>query len=46
VLAYAAMGHSNKEIAYELGITHSTVKVLLFRARLKLRVSSRHASPG
>jgi DNA-binding CsgD family transcriptional regulator len=46
VLAYAAMGHSNKEIAYELGITHSTVRVLLFRARTKLRVSSRHSPPG
>jgi DNA-binding CsgD family transcriptional regulator len=41
VLAYAAMGHSDKEIAYELGIAHSTVKVLLFRARTKLRVTSR-----
>ncbi len=41
VLAYAAMGQSNKEIAYELGIAHSTVKVLLFRARTKLRAKSR-----
>ncbi len=41
VLAYAAMGHSDKEIAYELGIAHSTVKVLVFRAQSKLRVSSR-----
>lgn len=41
VLAYAAMGHSNKEIAYELGIAHSTVKVFLFRCRTKLRANSR-----
>ena len=40
-LAYAAMGHSDKEIAYELGIAHSTVKVLLFRCRTKLRANSR-----
>ncbi len=41
VLAYAAMGHSNKEIAYELGIAHSTVKVLLFRAGTKLKARTR-----
>lgn len=41
VLAYAAMGHSNKEIAYELGLAHSTVKVLFFRARAKLGTRTR-----
>jgi DNA-binding NarL/FixJ family response regulator len=35
------MGHSNKEIAYELGIAHSTVKVLIFRAGTKLRARTR-----
>jgi DNA-binding CsgD family transcriptional regulator len=43
VLAYAALGHSNKFIAYELGISPSTVAVLLSRASKKLGVSSRAA---
>ncbi|MGD0679425.1 MAG: LuxR C-terminal-related transcriptional regulator [Polyangiaceae bacterium] len=41
VVAYATMGRSNKEIAYDLGIAHSTVKVLLFRARAKLGAKNR-----
>jgi DNA-binding CsgD family transcriptional regulator len=41
VLAYAALEHSNKLIAYELGLAHSTVRVLLARAMRKLGVKSR-----
>lgn len=41
VAAYAAMGHTNKMIAYELGIAHSTVRVLLARAAAKVGVRSR-----
>jgi DNA-binding CsgD family transcriptional regulator len=41
VVAYAALGHDNKVIAYDLGIAHSTVRVLLSRAASKLGVSSR-----
>jgi DNA-binding CsgD family transcriptional regulator len=36
VLAYAAMGHSNKAIAYELGLSTSTVGMCLARVRAKL----------
>jgi hypothetical protein len=36
VLAYAAMGHSNKAIAYELGLSLSTVATHLAHARAKL----------
>jgi DNA-binding CsgD family transcriptional regulator len=41
VVASAAAGRSNKEIAYELGISHATVRVLLSRAGLRLGVRSR-----
>jgi len=41
VLAYAALGHSNKLIAYELGIAPSTISGLLARARRKLGASSK-----
>ena len=41
VLPSAALGRTNKEIAYELGLAHSTVRVLLFRAAAKLGVSDR-----
>jgi DNA-binding NarL/FixJ family response regulator len=41
VVAFAALGHSNKLIAYELGIAHSTVRVLIARAAAKLGVASR-----
>jgi DNA-binding CsgD family transcriptional regulator len=36
VLAYAELGHSNKLIAYSLGLTTSTVSTLLTSARSKL----------
>ncbi|HVY30468.1 MAG TPA: helix-turn-helix transcriptional regulator [Polyangiaceae bacterium] len=41
VLACAALGHSNKLIAYELGLAHSTVRVLLARASSKLGARGR-----
>ena len=41
VLANAALGRSNKEIAYALGLAHSTVRVLLTRAARKLGASAR-----
>lgn len=40
-LAYMALGHSNKVIAYELGLSTSTVAGHLARARAKLRLPSR-----
>jgi DNA-binding CsgD family transcriptional regulator len=43
VVLLAARGHSNKLIAYELGISTSTVGVLLGRARVRLGVTSRRA---
>jgi DNA-binding CsgD family transcriptional regulator len=39
----AALGHSNKLIAYELGLSTSTVATLLARAIRKLRLNSRAA---
>jgi DNA-binding CsgD family transcriptional regulator len=41
VVRHAALGHHNKLIAYELGITASTVRVLIARAAAKLGTSSR-----
>jgi DNA-binding NarL/FixJ family response regulator len=41
VVGYAALGHDNKIIAYDLGIAHATVKVLMARAAMKLGVRSR-----
>lgn len=41
VAAYAALGHHNKLIAYDLGIAHSTVRVLLARASAKLGARTR-----
>jgi DNA-binding CsgD family transcriptional regulator len=41
-LAYASQGHSNKSIAYALGVAASTVGVLLYRAAGKLGAKSRH----
>jgi DNA-binding CsgD family transcriptional regulator len=43
VVALAAMGHANKMIGYELGISVSTAGVLLSRAARKLGVRSRAA---
>ena len=43
VVACAAMGHSNKLIAYDLGLSTGTVAVLLTRAARKLGVSGRVA---
>jgi DNA-binding CsgD family transcriptional regulator len=41
VLGYARLGHHDKLIAYELGITDSTVRVLMARAKSKLGVKTR-----
>ena len=41
VVAFASMGHHNKLIAYNLGISHSTVRVLIARAAAKLGARSR-----
>lgn len=41
VMTQAHLGHSNKVIAYELGLSASTVRVLLHRAAKKLGVTSR-----
>jgi DNA-binding CsgD family transcriptional regulator len=41
VAALAAMGHSDKEIAYTLGVTPSAVNASLRRARRKLRARTR-----
>jgi DNA-binding NarL/FixJ family response regulator len=41
VVSYVALGESNKLIAYELGLSASTVGVLLTRAAAKLGVRSR-----
>jgi DNA-binding CsgD family transcriptional regulator len=41
VVAFVALGHSNKLIAYELGIAASTVGALLWRAAAKLGARSR-----
>lgn len=43
VVAYARLGHSNKFIAYELGISPSTIGVLLWRAAAKVGARSRRA---
>jgi DNA-binding CsgD family transcriptional regulator len=40
VIAYAALGHSNKVIAYELGLSTPTVASHLARARAKLALPS------
>lgn len=41
VAVYAAQGHSNKTIAYELGIRISTVSTVLQRALRKMNLTSR-----
>ena len=42
-VAFAALGHNNKLIAYEMGITAETVRVLLHRAARKLGARDRAA---
>ncbi len=42
VVGYAALEHSNKHLAYELGLAPSTVASHLARALKKLRLTSRH----
>jgi DNA-binding CsgD family transcriptional regulator len=41
VIGYAVLGHSNKLIAYELGVADSTVRVLMGRVAQKLGTSTR-----
>lgn len=41
VVASAALGRSNKEIAYEIGVADATVRVLMSRACTRLGVRSR-----
>lgn len=41
VVACLSMGQTNKEIAYELGLSHSTVRVLVARACAKLGAPTR-----
>lgn len=41
VMTQAHLGHTDKEIAYELGLSASTVRVLLHRATRKLGASTR-----
>ncbi|MBX3201191.1 MAG: LuxR family transcriptional regulator [Labilithrix sp.] len=43
VVACLSMGLTNKEAAYELGLSHSTVRVLVARASAKLGVDTRDA---
>jgi DNA-binding NarL/FixJ family response regulator len=46
VLAYAKLGHPNKVIAYEFGLSLSTVSTHLARARMKLQSSLGAAVPS
>jgi len=39
VLAFAAIDHTNKEIAYELGLSAATVRVLMARAMERLQLN-------
>lgn len=41
VVTLAALGRTNKLIAYELGLAHSTVRVLMARASVKLGATTR-----
>ena len=41
VVSVLLQGHSNKEIAYELGLAAATVRVLMVRAARKLGASGR-----
>lgn len=42
VLAFASLGRTNKEIAYDLGLSMATVRVLMHRAAQKLGVKQRN----
>jgi DNA-binding CsgD family transcriptional regulator len=46
VVAQVLRGSSNKEIAYDLGIAHATVRVLLHRVMAKFGVRKREALLG
>ncbi|MBC8070816.1 MAG: hypothetical protein IAG13_20990 [Deltaproteobacteria bacterium] len=46
VAAHVSLGHSDKHVAYELGLAPSTVRVLLMRAVRKLGVKSRAELTG
>jgi DNA-binding CsgD family transcriptional regulator len=41
IVGYAQLGHHDKQIAYSLGVSPSTVRVLMGRAKAKLGVRSR-----
>jgi DNA-binding CsgD family transcriptional regulator len=41
VVALACAGHENKAIAFELGLAHSTVRVLMARAARKIGARTR-----
>jgi DNA-binding NarL/FixJ family response regulator len=41
VVLHALRGGANKEIAYDLGLAHSTVRVFMARAALKLGAANR-----
>ncbi|MBX3263082.1 MAG: helix-turn-helix transcriptional regulator [Labilithrix sp.] len=41
VLEQLVLGHTDKLVAYELGLSHSTVRVLITRARAKLGAKTR-----
>jgi DNA-binding NarL/FixJ family response regulator len=41
IVTAAALGKSNKEIAFELGVAHATVRVLLARAAKKVGATGR-----
>ena len=43
IVGYLAAGHTSKLIAYELGISDSTVRVLIHRAMQRLNVKSRRS---
>jgi DNA-binding CsgD family transcriptional regulator len=46
VVSLAALGRTNKVIAYELGLAYATVRVLMARACTKLGASKRAELPG
>jgi DNA-binding NarL/FixJ family response regulator len=42
VVVHAALGFTNKQIAYALGISNSTVRVLMARAAARIGVRTRN----